>query len=352
MFDASGRYVVDSHVTVLRVQASKLDPRWLVAILQSPYGQHYLESHCYSGSTNQVELARSPLACWQIPLPPLTEQRRIGDISEIVAATIRETDALIAKLKLARVGLLHDLLSRGLNTDGQVRDPHTHPEQFGNTRLGRLPCTWRVSKLEDVKNPDRAYIRTGPFGSTLKGEHWVEEGVPVITIGSLGEGSFIDSDLLHVTESKAASLSQYGVEQGDVVFSRVADVGRSVVITEHEVGWIMSSNLMRISLDRSLVMPEYIYLNLAYSDKTRQQIRQSVNAGGREVANTAILNSLQFAWPPLDEQKRIVRVANAYDSRIRTEEAYREKLKLLKQGLMDDLLTGRVRVPVAEKAAV
>jgi hypothetical protein len=55
-------------------------------------------------------------------------------------------------------------------------------------------------------------------------------------------------------------------------------------------------------------------------------------------------NSLCFSWVPLEGQVRIVRGASAHDARIRAEEACRGKLKLLKKGLMDDLLTGRVRV--------
>jgi type I restriction enzyme S subunit len=90
--------------------------------------------------------------------------------------------------------------------------------------------------------------------------------------------------LLFISEAKARSLSAYAVKEGDLVFSRVADVGRSVVVSEAEDGWDMSSNLMRISLDRTLVESSFAYLNIVHNQFTRRQIREFVNSGGREIA--------------------------------------------------------------------
>jgi type I restriction enzyme, S subunit len=210
--------------------------------------------------------------------------------------------------------------------------------------VGKIPKTWQVAPLRDLQSLTRPYLKTGPFGSSLKGEHWVDEGTPVITIGSLVEGAFIQSELLHVSANTAQRLAAYAVRPGDLVFSRVADVGRSVVIRPENTGWIISSNLMWISLDQERVVPDYAYLCVAHSAATRIQIRRSVNAGGRDVANTVILDSLLFSWPERREQEQIVAVYAAADNRIRAEESYRDKLKLQKRGLMQDLLTGRVRV--------
>ncbi len=276
-----------------------------------------------------------------LPYPPVDEQGRIAEILDTVDEAIARTSSLIIKLKLTKAGLLQDLLTRGLDEDGKLRDPQAHPEHFKDSPLGRIPTDWEVHRLKSKQNPNYPYIKTGPFGSSLKGEHWVEQGVPVITIGAIGEGEFIISELLFISEAKAKTLSTYAVKEGDLVFSRVADVGRSVVVSKPQEGWIMSSNLMRISLDQYLVEPIFAYLNIVDNNLTRQQIRQFVNSGGREIANTAILDSLQFCWTSKEEQIRIIQVAKTYDTRIRAEEAYLNKLKLQKQGLMQDLLTGQ-----------
>jgi type I restriction enzyme S subunit len=168
--------------------------------------------------------------------------------------------------------------------------------------------------------------------------------VPVVTIGSLGEGQFIRSELLHVSETTARLLSAYSLLPGDIVFSRVADVGRSVVVTEAERGWIMSSNMMWISLDQRIVDSDYVQANIAASRVVRAQMRRLVNAAGRDVANAAVMNALLLPWAPFDEQRCIVSALRNVAGRLNSERVTLGKLGLLRQGLVTDLLTGRVRV--------
>jgi type I restriction enzyme S subunit len=283
-------------------------------------------------------------------LPSAPEQVWVAEVLDTVDDAIRGTEQVIAKLEQVKRGLLHDLLTRGIDDNGELRDPERHPEQFKDSPLGRIPKAWDVSGIAQHARPERPYIKTGPFGSSLKGEHWVEKGVPVITIGALGEGAFNAAELLHVSSRTAQRLAGFAVEAGDLVFSRVADVGRSVVVEPEHTGWIMSSNLMWISLDPATANPYFLWLNLSGSSATKSQIRRSVNAGGREVANGSVLRSLRFPWPSATEQGRIVGEVQALRERERSCRATLEKLRLLKQGLMDDLLTGRVRVPLASGA--
>jgi type I restriction enzyme S subunit len=197
----------------------------------------------------------------------------------------------------------------------------------------------------------RPHLKTGPFGSALKGDDWVDAGVPVVTIGALGEGDLLPDELLFISKLKASELAAYALEAGDIVFSRVADVGRSMVIQDDQIGWIMSSNLMRISLDRTIASPFFIHYALTSCPSVRQQIRANVNASGRDVATGSILNRLLIPLPPLEEQLEIVARAGRAANALRSYVAERDKLRELKSGLMDDLLTGRVRVKVDDKDA-
>lgn len=273
------------------------------------------------------------------------EQSRIAAVLDTVDEAIAKTEAVIAKLKQVRAGLLHDLLTRGLDENGQLRDPVAHPEQFQDSPIGRIPRGWEVGPFRMFGSPNRPYLKTGPFGSSLKQEHWVLEGVPVVTIGSLGEGEFVHSELLYVSGETAHLLSAYSLLPGDIVFSRVADVGRSVVVTEAGRGWIISSNMMWISLDQRKADPDYVQANLATNGVLRAQIRKLVNAAGRDVANAPVMNSLLLPWAPIDEQKRIIATLRSADDCLHDEQAELNKLQLLRQALMADLLTGRVRVP-------
>jgi type I restriction enzyme S subunit len=298
-----------------------------------------------ASGTTFLEISKSDFEKIHLQRPKITEQRRIALVLKAMDEAIAKMEAVIAKLKQVRAGLLYDLLTRGLDEHGHVRDRINQPELFIDSPLGRIPKGWEVAPFRGYGSPDRPYIKTGPFGSSLKQEHWVERGIPVITIGSLGEGEFLRSELLYVSKGTAMELAAYAVIPGDIVFSRVADVGRSVVVGEEERGWLMSSNIMCISVDRTRADPHYVQATITSHPQVRRQIRRSLNSAGRDIANAPILNSIQVPWPRLDEQWRIVSMITSASKRIREEEKGLRKLLILKQGLTSDLLTGRVRVP-------
>jgi type I restriction enzyme S subunit len=353
VFNSRGAFMVDGHVTVLRPRTELADSRWLNSVLRTSYLQRHLERYCFAGSTNQLELSRTPLRVSRLPTPHIDEQRAMGLVIETFDAAILETEAIIAKLKALKHGLLHDLLTRGISAHGELRPLQSEaPHLYKESLLGWIPKEWDVGGLGAVTPRNRSVIRTGPFGSSLKGEHWRESGRPVVTIGSLGEGKFIASDLLFVDERTANRLTDFTLIPGDVAFSRVADVGRSVVISENERGWIMSSNFMRISCDADKVRPHFLQMLLSSSVLVRKQLRATVNSAGRDVANSAVLMSLQFPWPSPPEQDEILNRVQAMSERLVQEDAELAKLFNSKAGLMDDLLTGRVRVtPLLAEAA-
>lgn len=280
-----------------------------------------------------------------IPRAP-SVQKKLASIFRSIDTAIEKTEALIAKHQQIKAGLMRDLFTRGVLPNGQLRPPRSEaPELYQETALGWIPVEWEISGLQTKGRAGASWIRTGPFGSALKGEHWRTHGHPVITIGALGEGEFLNEELLFVNAKDAARLRDFQLSAGDVVFSRVADVGRSVVIREEQAGWIMSSNLMRIALDANLVRPDYLQMQLAGDSRVKAQIRAQVNSGGRDVANSAVLSRLRFAWPDTDEQDRIINRALLEERSLQAERRKTEKLQKQKIGLMQDLLTGRVPVP-------
>jgi len=349
VLDEIPNLVCGYHLSLIKPQRQRIDPVYLAKQLSGESTASYFSRRA-NGST-RYGLSSGSIASTPILIAPIAQQRRIGEILSTIDETIAETDALIGKYQQIKVGLMQDLFSRGVIPDGNLRPPREEaPSLYRKSPLGWIPMQWELAKLRDKSFPGKAHVKTGPFGSSLKGEHWVESGRPVITIGALGEGELSLDDLLFVSEATAQRLKDYQLEPGDVVFSRVADVGRSAVIRDENKGWIMSSNLMRISLDRKLVLPEYLQSQLAFDYRIKSQVRTKVNSGGRDVANAAILNQLVFAWPQPDEQETALIRIRGIDANRRTLENQRTKLLKLKQGLMHDLLTGRVPIKVNENS--
>jgi type I restriction enzyme S subunit len=282
-----------------------------------------------------------------VHFPEIAVQAKACNVLSTIDATIRKTEALIEKYQQIKAGLMHDLFTRGVLPNGQLRPPREQaPELYQETVIGWIPREWEISGLASIGRAGTSWIRTGPFGSSLKGEHWRIDGHPVITIGALGAGEFIASELLFVGAKDASRLIDFQLKENDVVFSRVADVGRSVVVREAHAGWIMSSNLMRIAVNAALLRPDYLQMQLASDSRVKSQIRASVNSGGRDVANSEVLNRLRFAMPSPEEQDQIIDRANRLSQRMSAEARRVKKLQIQKLGLMQDLLTGKVPVKV------
>lgn len=350
IFNAQGDFTVDSHVTVLRPTADLLDSRWLDLLLRSSWGQRHLETHCYSGSTNQIELSRTQLTLSRFPIPPLPEQRRIAEILDKVDEAIRKTEEVIAKLKQVKAGLLHDLLTRGIDEHGQLRDPIAHPEQFKDSLLGRIPREWRVSNIGDVAISGV----DGPFGSNLKTEHYVDPpGVRVVRLQNIGTGFFNDTDKAFVSEQRAQLLSRHEVAPGDLIIASLGDdnhpIARACIYPDSLNPGIVKADCFRFRLDQTVAQHRYVSYVLTCGT-TRTEINRLAQGVTRDRINLSTVRQIRFRLPPLAEQLRIIGAVESISAGQEAEVQYLQKLISVKSGLMNYLLTGQVRVDEIEWA--
>lgn len=139
------------------------------------------------------------------------EQSRIAAVLDTVDEAIAKTEAVIAKLKQVRAGLLHDLLTRGLDEHGQLRDPIAHPEQFKDSPLGRIPRKWKVELLGARLQQNGGFVQTGPFGSQLHANEYTREGVPVIMPQDINVGRFVDENIARILPEKASGLRRHAL---------------------------------------------------------------------------------------------------------------------------------------------
>lgn len=119
------------------------------------YGWHLLtywakDLRVVAQGTTFEAVGKTELDSLHVVEPPLPEQRRIAEILDTADRTIGETEALISKLEHMKTGLMHDLLTRGLDERGQLRDPDAHPEQFKDSPLGRIPWEWESPKIGSI----------------------------------------------------------------------------------------------------------------------------------------------------------------------------------------------------------
>jgi type I restriction enzyme S subunit len=345
-FAASGSFIVDGHVTVIRPKPHAADGRWIESLLRSPWGQTHLEARCFSGSTNQVELSRAELAGTVIPLPPVSEQLRISEILDAIDEVTRSTTVLMRKLELTRQGLLCDLLTRGVDDNDELRDPDLHPSEFHDTSLGRRPRIWSLAELGSLV----AEAVDGPFGSNLKTEHYVPEpGVRVVRLQNIGRGRFEEQDRAFITEGHAAGLGRHAVVPGDLLVASLGDeqhpFARACMYPPHLSGGIVKADCFRLRFLTALADARYV-MHVLNCPATRRGLSGLAQGVTRDRVNLGSLKRFVLAVPPVAEQERIAESSDRLTRRIRDEATSLAKLRRLKQGLMDDLLTGRVRVSV------
>ncbi|MBV6860404.1 restriction endonuclease subunit S [Xanthomonas euvesicatoria] len=339
VFDSPGKFIVDGHVTVMRPRRASADGRWLNSVLQTPHAQRHLERFCYAGSTNQLELSRTPLRLSQFPTPSLNEQEMIGSVVDTLDTAIHETEALIAKLKAVKQGLLHDLLTRGIDANGELRPPQSEaPCLYKPSTLGWIPKEWQDSLAEAEFHIDA--------GITL-GSHRVPRRRPTkyLRVANVYRNRLAIEDVasLEASESEARLKA---LEVGDLLMveghASTSEIGRCAIADERVRGMVFQNHLFRLRCMR--LLPEFglLWLNSDYSQSYWR--REAATSSGLNTINRTKLRCLGVALPPSAEQALIASRARAIATRIHCEARILGKLKTERSGLMNDLLTGRVRV--------
>lgn len=288
-------------------------------------------------------IGKGELKSLAVPVPPLPEQRRIAEVLDTADEAIRQTEALIAKLKQMKQGLLHDLLTRGLDENGELRDPVAHPEQFKDSPLGRIPTGWVVTRLRDAADVFG--------GKRLPAGHLYAEqatGYRYLRVIDFFNRPVEWSELEALKHATFLALQRYEIHPGELFISIAGSLGYVGVLRPNTRDRIvLTENAARIVI-RDAFDAEFLALQMNGAG-VQAQIEAAKGTGGG-VPKLALfrIENLCLAVPSVEEQKQLVALLSAHDARIHAEQAYLHKLQLLKQGLMQDLLTGRVRVPVPD----
>ena len=265
------------------------------------------------------------------------EQTKIAEILSTVDRAIEQTETLIAKQQRIKTGLMQDLLTRGIDKHGNLRSEQTH--QFKDSQLGRVPRSWRVQSLGTALHRAKGHIQTGPFGSQLHAHEYVHEGIPVVMPQDIVDRSISIGSIARVPRNRADDLRRHRTEFNDVVFSRRGDLSRAAAIGEREVGWLCGTGcfLLRVSPD-AIHAP---WLVDAYRHhRVQRQIDANAIGSTMPSLNNSVMEQLRVAFPGINEQREIARHRQELDATIRTLLDHLLKMRHIKTGLMQQLLTG------------
>jgi len=333
----SNNYVCSTGFAVLR-GLSRIEPRYLYHSLFSESTTRQLRA--FETGSNYPAINEADVRKIRVSVPSLPEQIHIANVLDAVDKQISYTEQIIAKLKLQKAGLLHDLLTCGIDEKGYLRDPIAHPEQFKDSVLGRIPREWNISELSTV-----CYKITDGCHQSVKTS---DNGIPFLFVSCIRDGKILWNQSARIAEETYREISR-GREpkRGAVLYTVVGSYGHAAMVKD-ETPFSFQRHIAYILPDPNKVHPAFLtnWLNSSWGHSYADKLALG---NAQKTITLTYLFSFPVLLPELEEQKSIACSLASLEREISTEEMYLEKLKLYKKGLMHDLLTGRVRVVMEEE---
>lgn len=300
---------------------AEVDPVFLAYLLSTKKD----EMLRLSIGTTFLEISKSNLAQIDLQMPSFPEQRAIAEVLSVFDEHLANLDELITKKKAIRDGALEGLVTRGKHPRHE-----TEVSSWISTSVGALAEIKRGAS----PRPIESFLTESPDGI-----NWIKIG------DAPKDGIYISQTSERITREGAANSVQ--VNPGDLILSNSMSFGRPYILQTtgciHD-GWL--------SLQKFSNHTDALYLLYLLSSKA-VKLQYSAFAAGSGVKNLnkEVVGKVQVDLPPLDEQRAIAEVLSGMDEEIRLLAEERAKVERLKLGAMDDLLTGRVRLPLGKEAA-
>jgi type I restriction enzyme S subunit len=336
------KYILSQRVVLFKTKPN-IDKVFFKYSLMSRYFQKELVRNS-TGST-ATGIQQKKLFKINIVLPKDAEQRAMAAVFETIDEGIEATEKIIAKRRRVKEGLMQDLFSYGLDEKGNLRSEATH--RFKDSLLGRIPEDWDVFLVGDLlKKGILSGVQDGNHGEAHpKNCDFVDEGIPFIMASDISQNKIDFINCKKITLQQYKTLRIGFSKPDDVLLSHKASIGFTAIVLRNvpEIMLTPQVTYYRISKKDDLF---YKYLFYFFQNKIFQRMLDNLaKQSTRNYIGILAQRKLFIAYPRIiKEQSRIVAVLTAADETIEKEEAVLEKLKSQKRGLMEDLLTGQVRV--------
>ena len=169
----------------------------------------------------------------------------------------------------------------------------------------------KMLPISEILTKTRKGMSTGPFGTMIKKSDHKASGVPMLGIENIGRGHFVDGNKIFVTEEKAEELKSFSLKAGDIIISRSGTVGEICAIPERAEGSLLSTNLMRVSLDNDIIRSDYFISLFQSKGIVLDQIKELCKGSTRDFLNQTILKQIVFPVPDIERQAKIVSIIEA-----------------------------------------
>ncbi len=333
------------HLAILRPDKNQIDGKYLMLKLKGNDAKSYFLSVA-NGST-RFGLTIGNIEKAKISFPTLHHQRRIAFIISTVDAVIDKTQIAIAKYKAIKHGMLHDLLTRGIDiSTGKLRPKYNDaPDLYKESKLGWVPKEWDVDNMESLTEKIGSGVT--PTGGS---EIYKSSGVLFLRSQNILIGSLSIDDAAFITNEIDEKMETSRVRPFDVLLNITgASIGRCAYFPIELKSANVNQHVCIIrfkNISKPLAIFASEFLNSGFG---QSQINRSNAGGNRDGLNFQQIKSFHFPVLEVSELEKISEVVEAQNQKLFTEQAYLQKLQQIKAGLMDDLLSGKKEVIIKEE---
>lgn len=313
-------------IIAIKTKKNILNSKYLLQLLKDNYTLSRMLNNKVGGAVGHLNLKTFKQLL--IVVPTIEEQEKIASILSTVDEEIDNVDALIEKNKELKKGLMQTLLTKGIG--------HT---KFKKTEIGEIPEEWEVKAFSELYAEK---IRDFGSFSTTKLVKYVESGVPYLRSENFRENKIILDSVSYITNEVDELLDKSYVYNGNILFTKIGNIGCASVY-RGELGQRCNSNatIAKIKIDENLYDSNYIVYFLNSIQCKKQYIGNIISTPPR--INMGEINKFKISIPTLQEQQKIALILSEVDDKIEQYKNKKEKLEELKKGLMQQLLTGKIR---------
>jgi type I restriction enzyme S subunit len=323
---AEGKVAYSMDLTRLIFDKKTVNGKFLFYLLKHEKIRNKMKT--FAQGTNVLHLNHELMKKLEIPLPPVEEQRAVAGVLGVVDSVIAKTDEVIAKTERLKKGLMQTLLTRGIGR-----------KEFKETEIGKIPKTWQVVKLREVVLEAKSGFASGKRD---------ENGIFQLRMDSIETEGWINPEA-GVKVPIPPDVEEYLLKPGDILFNNTNSVdliGKTAIFRGELPKCVFSNHLTRIRVDSEKAIPEWILFVLMRKWQIgffKTICHRHVHQAG--INNNDLLN-IKIPLPEISEQQKIANILSTADKKLKIEKQEKTRLEKVKHGLMDLLLTGKVRVKV------
>ena len=332
---------INQSVALLRPN-SKINPSFFKLLLESPYYQEKMLDDAGGSTIKHIYITIVNRMLLGLP-SELQEQTAIANALSDVDALLTELEKLISKKQAIKTATMQQLLTGKTRlpqfssfTQGQKQG---QPKGTKSSELGEIPEDWDVRKFKDITTLITCGIAATP---TYVPE---SQGYPFLSSTNIKNGNIVWENYKHIDKNLHRHLYKNNPPLvGDILYSRVGTIGEAAVI-ESDFEFSVYVSLTLIKPQKELMNSHYLaqLLNSTpYKNRAKEQVYLG---GGVGNLNVEIVRSYPILIPPKEEQTAIATILSDMDNEIQTLEKRLAKTRQIKQGMMQELLTGRIRLP-------